>query len=137
MTHQPSRRLSRILAIALVGTMGCVAHRHTSSAPCTAQLTPPPPPRADGKVTIYMREMRGRPDQYPMGIVVDGHVRLTLADSSQAARLDSAWGESGFLRLAEVERIDVFRGDSIPARFRRRGLNQIYVFTTCRAREGQ
>src|SRR4051794_14939448 len=103
MISQPSRRLCRILAIASVAAMGCVAHRHTSSAPCTAQITPPPPPppRSDGKVTIYMREMRGLPDQYPLGFVVDGRVRAIFADSSEVARLDSAWSER-LLNLAEV-----------------------------------
>ena len=138
MIPRPSRRLFRLLAIAIVAAMGCVAHRRTSSAPCTARITPPPPPppRADGKVVIRINEMRGLPDQYPLGFVVDGRIRATLADSSEAARLDSAWAEP-FLRMSEVERIDVFRGDSIPPQYTKRGLKQVYVFTTCRAREGR
>jgi outer membrane receptor for ferrienterochelin and colicin len=83
-----------------------------------------------------MREMRGLPDQYPLGLVVDGRVRAIFADSSEVARLDSAWSER-LLNLAEVERIDVFRGDSVPARYKTRGLKQVYVFSTCRARESQ
>ena len=71
-----------------------------------------------------------------MGIVVDGRVRATLADSSQAARIDSVWG-ARFFRMSELERIDVFRGDSVPGPYKTRGLKQVYVFTTCHAREGR
>ena len=136
MIHHTNGRLWGTLAIATVAAMGCFGHRHTSSVPCVAQIAPPPPPppRADGAVVIHMREMRGLPDQYPLGLVVDGRVRATFADSSEVARLDSTWSDR-FLKLAEIERIDVFRGDSIPAQYKARGLKQVYVFSTCRARE--